>query len=672
MKIIRIIVLLILFIGVYPVFGQTEKIELIKEKLNNAPAEEKPHLLNLLSKSLLRYNRKESLFYADEAIDMASDLGDVEEEMAGYLNKGRALSKLNKHKKAIEAYEVPIKTDRDFGNDSGLAYLLTLEAEEFKELGDFSKSRKALEEAYSLYDKLSDEDGMGYVASERGSLEREAGKSKEAIKFYEKAVNHYKKSKNKQGEVQSLMTMGAINANRGDYDRSLELLNEAKALAKKYGFNSLQKSIEKNIEVVQSNKKAKESMTTEVDKERQEQIENTIENLETIKVKSLEQIEQLSEANQILALKERLQKEEYERKLKEEEEAKRQLEQQKKLAEAAALASKAEKEKQEVQNKLLEEENKKQLIMLIGVGVGMVLFAILIVFILKSNRERKKANEALLEKNRLIEEQKNVLVLQKEELEHKSKNIKESLDYAQKIQRSILPPIEGLQTIFSDSFVFFKPKDIVSGDFYWFYEYGDKVYVSVSDCTGHGVPGAFMSIIGNNLIEKAIIEEKIERPADVLKFMSEKINEKLGMDTGNSSVKDGMDMTLICIDKKTNKLSFAGARNPLYLLRDGKMQEIKATRRSVGYNSKGGASEFENVEIQLQKGDRLYMFSDGFADQKGGPKGKKFYYKPFREILEKTGTEPMEHQKDVLESTIVGWMNGGEQLDDMLVLGIQI
>jgi serine phosphatase RsbU (regulator of sigma subunit) len=198
------------------------------------------------------------------------------------------------------------------------------------------------------------------------------------------------------------------------------------------------------------------------------------------------------------------------------------------------------------------------------------------------------------------------------------------------------------------------------------------MYVSVSDCTGHGVPGAFMSIIGNNLIEKAIVEKRIERPADVLKFMSEGINNQLGMTSGSSDVKDGMDMTLVCIDKDTNKLSFSGARNPLYFLRDGQLEEIKATKLSVGYNSTKADADFENLEIDLLKGDRLYMFSDGFADQKGGPKGKKFYYRPFREILQGTGSESMEFQRNLLETTIVEWMNGAEQLDDMLILGIEI
>ena len=291
---------------------------------------------------------------------------------------------------------------------------------------------------------------------------------------------------------------------------------------------------------------------------------------------------------------------------------------------------------------------------------------------LKSNRERKKANTALVAKNELIEKQKSSLETQKAELEHKNHNIKESLDYAKKIQTSILPPIAGLKGKFSDSFVFFRPKDIVSGDFYWYYEHGNKLYVSVSDCTGHGVPGAFMSIIGNNLIEKAIVELKIEKPSEVLNFMSTRINEQLGMSTGASDVKDGMDMTLVCIDKAANKLSFSGARNPLYFYRDGQLEEIKATKMSVGYNSKKAVSEFENLEMDLKKGDRLYMFSDGFPDQKGGPKGKKFYYRPFREILQGSGTQSMDFQRDLLETTIVEWMNGGEQLDDMLVLGIEI
>ncbi|MCT4582729.1 MAG: SpoIIE family protein phosphatase [Flavobacteriales bacterium] len=666
------IVLIALLSFLASVSYSQDKVTLLKEKLEASPKEEKPHVLNMLSKTLLRKNRKESLAYAEEAIKLSQDLGDVAEEMDGYLNKGKALSALRKHTEAIQAIEKVLKVDQEFGNEPSAAYDLSLLGKEYTSLKKFSDARNSFQESYDIYTKLKDERALGYVAGDYANMEKKANDRKKAIKWFEVSLAHHQKSKNKQGEVQAMMAIGALNANRGDYEKAIKQLQEAKDKAKQYGLNSLEKSAAKNLSIVQENQEKKASSVTDVDIENQNDIARRMNDYEDMIILSDEKISELSETMQILELKKRLEKEAYDREIKEKEEEKLKLEQAKKLAETVASAAKAEEEKVAAKNDLLAAQNAKQTTMIIGGGIGLALLAILILFVLKSNRERKKANEALVAKNELIEEQKNSLEEQKAELEHKNHNIKESLDYAKKIQTSILPPIGGLKEKFSDSFVFFRPKDIVSGDFYWYYEHGSKLYVSVSDCTGHGVPGAFMSIIGNNLIEKAIVELKIDKPADVLKFMSDRINEQLGMSTGVSEVKDGMDMTLICIDKSNNKLSFAGARNPLYFYRAGQLEEVKATKMSVGYNSKKVASEFENIEMDLLKGDRLYMFSDGFADQKGGPKGKKFYYRPFREILQGSGTQSMDFQRDLLENTIVEWMNGAEQLDDMLVLGIEI
>jgi len=653
-------------------YGQDDKIQNLKESIELASADDKPHMLNKLSKLCLKKNRDESLKYAKEAILLSEANGDVGEEMAGYVNKSRALSKLGKHKESITAISKVIDTDREFGNEPSLAFNLKILGNEQMALKDYSKARKTLKESFSLFKKLGDKKALGYIAGDLGSLEKSTGNKKEAINWYEKAVSFYEEIKNKRGELQAGIAIASINANRGDFKKSLSQFNTLKTKAKKYGLSSFERSIDKSIEIVSENKEKKEANLTEVDKEENERLAEEMDDLKDFKVQSLDEISKLSEANQILALRERLEKEKYDKEIKEKEEARLKAEQDKVLAETQAKVSKAEKEKQEVENNLLEAENAKQASQLIGVIIGLALLGILVLFILKGLREKKKANKVLVTKNVLIESQKESLEAQKEELEKKNHNIHESLDYAKKIQTSILPSIDGLANKFSDSFIFFKPKDIVSGDFYWYYEYDNKLYVSVSDCTGHGVPGAFMSIIGNNLIEKAIVEKRIEKPADVLKFMSDGINEKLGMTSGNSNVKDGMDMTLICIDKTTNKLWFSGARNSMYFLRNGNLEEIKATKLSVGYNSKKTASIFEHKEIDLIKGDRLYMFSDGFADQKGGPKGKKFYYKPFREILQGSGSESMKFQRDLLESIIVNWMDGKEQLDDILVLGIEI
>ena len=221
-----------------------------------------------------------------------------------------------------------------------------------------------------------------------------------------------------------------------------------------------------------------------------------------------------------------------------------------------------------------------------------------------------------------------------------------------------------------DSFILYKPKDIVSGDFYWVEEKNDKVYFAAVDCTGHGVPGAFMSIVGYNALNEAL--RTSEDPGSILDGLNRGISKTLHNNALGSTTKDGMDLALCCYDKKTKKLQYAGAYNPLYLIRDGEVNQIKADKFAIGGYFEDPSKKYINHTIQLEKEDYVYIFSDGYADQFGGPKGKKFMYKRFRDHLLALQGKEMEDQKTYLDTTLEDWKGPLEQIDDILVVGIHI
>ncbi len=274
-----------------------------------------------------------------------------------------------------------------------------------------------------------------------------------------------------------------------------------------------------------------------------------------------------------------------------------------------------------------------------------------------------------------VKERTAEVVSQRDQLSKKNLLITDSINYAKLIQEAILPSLETVKKYLPRSFVLYKPKDIVSGDFYWVHENNGQILFAAVDCTGHGVPGAFMSIIGHDLLEQIVKEYNITKPSDILDKLNTELSKKLNYNTGNDDVKDGMDLVLCRITMATGILEFAGARNPLYIIRDKKIIEINGDIIPIGNRKAGNNGQFKNFknhEIRLQKDDFLYLFSDGYPDQKGGPENIKFYYAPFRELLLKIHHLPLEEQRSRLDKTIEEWKGSRDQIDDILVIGVKI
>jgi len=300
--------------------------------------------------------------------------------------------------------------------------------------------------------------------------------------------------------------------------------------------------------------------------------------------------------------------------------------------------------------------------------IGAVAVAAVMLFILIRLELRRivRMQKQLREANQAAESAEKRML----RLELRDKDMTDSLIYAQRIQEALIPSEDYFRDYFRDSFIFFRPKDIVSGDFYWIGEKGDKIFVVAADCTGHGVPGALMSVIGLDIIDKTINEENIEKPSRILAILNKGLEKTFSREKNiGTIIRDGMDIGLCVIDRKKKRFEYAGAFFPLYLVRDDMLIEVKGDKYIIGMNPEG--IEYTNHEVELKEDDIIYIFSDGYVDQFGGQENKKFMYRRFRYLLLKIHSLPFEDQKSILEENITTWMSGNSQVDDIMVIGFK-
>ncbi len=257
-------------------------------------------------------------------------------------------------------------------------------------------------------------------------------------------------------------------------------------------------------------------------------------------------------------------------------------------------------------------------------------------------------------------------------IKEKNKDITDSIQYAKRLQEAVFPEVDSLNNYFAEAFVLFRPKDIVSGDFYWFDELNNKTILIVGDCTGHGVPGAFMSILGHNLLNQIILEDDIIDPAEILRILDKNVSNALNKKTSKKEYNDGMDIAICVVDKIKMTLSFAGANRPLVIKRGDELLELKPNKFAVGGIEDDRCKLFGKHEISIKENDVLYLFSDGYYDQFGGPKGKKFKYKQLVDYLVSIAAKPLEEQKNILAETLETWRGNLEQVDDVCVIGVKI
>jgi len=355
---------------------------------------------------------------------------------------------------------------------------------------------------------------------------------------------------------------------------------------------------------------------------------------------------------------------------------------------ASQLQVKLKEEENAHKTAIISEQNKFITMMIVAIVLGVLA----LFFIVRSYVISRRVNHKLNDLNKALKLHKDEIFLQKTIVEEKKKEMTDSINYALNIQRSLLPPLRNFNQYLPESFILFRPKDIVSGDFYWIEQLTQqKIMFTVVDCTGHGVPGALMSVIGVNQLNKIIKENKISSPDKVLEHLDQGVTQSLRQHQHENVSHDGMDLALCLLDKETNTVHFSGANNPLWIITKNvdnpaiapytkgnlykkdhfSLVEITPDKKSISspYKTDSG---FKLHSIQLSKGDTLYIFSDGFADQFGGNNAKKFKKSKFKELLVGISAQPMPEQKNAILKAFEDWKGSFEQIDDVCVMGVKV
>lgn len=303
---------------------------------------------------------------------------------------------------------------------------------------------------------------------------------------------------------------------------------------------------------------------------------------------------------------------------------------------------------------------------------GVVMIIIVVVF---AYVQKRRDNQKIKEQNSQITEANEELTVLNEAISKQNSEIMDSISYAQRIQSAMMPPVAYFNELLDEAFILYRPRDIVSGDFFWIRQVNQYIILAAADCTGHGVPGAFMSLLGISYLNEIVQRREITQAGEVLNELRQQIKHSLRQHGQPDETKDGIDMALCVIDQKNRTMQYAGAFNPLYLIREEKgnteLIQFKADRMPLGYHQ-GKDRAFTNHDIKLEIGDTFYIFSDGFIDQKGGPDQKKYMSKKFKSLLMEIHDRPLFDQKNILEKTLTDWMGNQSQIDDILVVGVRV
>ncbi len=584
--------------------------------------------------------------------------------------------------------------------------ILTLRSKAYNTLGIYYENRGDLKKALDNYlaglkidEERKDEEGIARYNNNIGLLFLNMGNFKLALEYYNKALAQHQKTGNKQNLADLYNNIGIVYCSQGELDTCLKWQMRSIELKRVLGDKSGLATSLDNVGTIYQHKgkkeecllyfkeamRIKEQLNDKVglcitylntaqafrvlkDYERAKEYDNKVMELSrSLRSKLYLQYAYESAALTASAMKDYKSAYEFEHLHTMAKDSMLNEENNKNVQE---LQTKYESEKKDSRITLLNKDNeikqadlKKQQVVTLAISGGLIILLISSIIVFKNYREKKKANALLEEKNIAIEKQNLVI-------SEKKKEIEDSINYARYIQRSILPDKDAFESCFNDFFLFFIPKDIVSGDFYFLEKSNDgMIHLAVVDCTGHGVPGGFMSVIGAEVFEQAV-KEKRNSPGEALAFVNKKIKSFLKQQQPGSNSRDGMDANLCYINKKENKLLFSGANRPLYIIRNKELKEFEPTKSALG-----GITEteqaFKDHEIKLEKGDTIYLFSDGYADQFGGEKGKKMMTKNFKKLLLEIHEKPMEQQKTILHDNFIAWRGALEQLDDILVLGFK-
>ncbi|PLX12019.1 MAG: hypothetical protein C0594_02890 [Marinilabiliales bacterium] len=648
-----------------------------------------------------------ALFYLNKAINVTSDKKIL---AATYNSIGIIYEKMGDYEKAIQAYlkSLPLTEELKYfswtamcNNNIGVLY---------KKMGEYDQAITFYQKSKKIYELANDKEGLSYIFINISGIEYHRKNYKAAISYSLDAVKLCKETNNNSlltkaynNLVEAYMEIGELEMAKLYLDKTAPLFEY---ISNDYEKASFLLRISEWYSKMNNNTKAmnyaNSGLEISLKIKSKEQIGEFYYNIAEIAASSGNFKSAYAAIEKYMIIKDSLLNENMQNQI-------------------AEMQTKYETEQTQKENELLIKDQKlqqealeKQRIIIISFILGFAIILIFTIIILRQFRAKKKANKLLRIQNEEIRQkneeisaqrdeieaqrdeisaQRDLVADQKDQIELIHNDLKDSIIYAERIQKAVLPSEENLSKFMPNHFVVFKPKDIVSGDFYWAAQLNEWNIIAVADCTGHGVPGAFMSMLGISFLNEIIRKKEVAKTSQVLNMLRKDIVQSLKQKGTSGEQKDGMDISLIAINKEKKFCQFSGANNPLYVVRENHdllkvnnadLSPVEKNNNAFLFEIKGdkmpiaiylNMKEFAENRIELYEGDKLYLFSDGFADQFGGPKGKKFKYKSFKNLLLSTHSKTLAEQKTVLEASLEKWMNTNgkryEQIDDITVMGIE-
>ncbi len=606
------------------------------------------NLSNLFSQEGLELSRKDSaeIKKLETGYLHYDSIGNIKETTRCLNAIGMLYWEHNQNTNAVNTYLKSLERNKKLGNENAVAMINNNLGALYSDLGNYTESEKCFRETlkYRRTQKKGQNESLTACLINLSQVLLKTKKYDEAANVMLEAVDYAKSVNEIQRMVSCYGTLAEIYAKKGDKKKEKQYFEEYvkynDILTKRVHQQYLNEKDRAKLAEFEKLKKENELLLKNQELEKTEiELEKTEMELNLNKSVSRKRLERLKKEQLIT---ENLEKEAKIKKLQEE----------------------------EIAGKL------RNLIIIFSLSSLFMVIVGIIIF--RAYKQKQKANNELAQKNHEIKKQNEEIKHQSDNLnkayttiEQKNEKILEGIEYASMIQNAMLTKAHDLNDLVSDSFIYYLPRDTVSGDFYWYTIKNDKIIISAIDCTGHGVPGALLSMIGNDLLNKIVIHDCVTSPEKILKEMDKGVIAALNQE--ESEMNDGMDIAICTIDKKNNKLQFAGANNPLFLVQNGELKRIRGDFFAIGKDQFiKKEKKFKLNEFDLTNDTSFYILSDGYTDQNTGEDFKKFGIKQFEELVGKIHTQTMDKQLKTITETHENWKGENEQLDDIVVLGIKV
>ena len=662
---VKRISILVLCVFQFNLFFSQNFPDSLADKLSGKTPKEQVNYLVKIANNILKKNPSAAFELSKLAYEIATKNNDKNNEVTTSLLIARSARQIGKASEGLDFINKAINILSAANQKQYLAIAYNELGLLLKDLNKFTESINAFNKSINIYEELKDKNNVYLNLCNLAAVYDKAKQYKQSIETFNKAKQIAEEIGKKDEIALVTMQLGIAYANYGNTNEALNQLNKAKEIAQTIENNALINQIQNNINNLEQ--KLANKTKTEFEKEQEKEKEQTIINLKSeyeaikqISLKSFEEIEKLKIEDQAKEYKLRAIQGEYEKQLLEN-----------KMKEQNLKLLEAEKKQKDAEILRQNETLAYQKRILTIIGIALIIVIVMLIFIIRLYITNKRTLKLVKEQKVQIEKQKNEIELINKELAHQNTIIKESIEYAKHIQFATLPSVEKIKQHLPNFFVFFKPRDVVSGDFYWFYNKQNISIISTIDCTGHGVPGAFMSLIANSLLNKIVKENNITNPAEILMQLNKELTET--MSQSGDELDNSMDISICTINKDNNEvlISMAG-HSCLIFKQSGQFEEFDGKDYVIGGVFAQFITEYPLFSLPIKEKLSFYFFSDGFADQIGGTENKKLGYKAFTQIIIKVNEIEPQERINFLENTLNNWKGNKKQVDDIIILGFTL